>query len=154
MENHHRPLSLFGMPLKKLFAGIIFFSVLLAAINPSELKSLFTRVTTVQINSENGRTEQDASHIIATEEMISEAIKELKGNRIQTYEQPDGNSPTDRFFYAIELHDGGALQASSVSIEPDLVTVISQSGIKTILHRATIKKISRYKLPDITPPKQ
>jgi hypothetical protein len=154
MENYHRPLSLFGIPLKKLLAGIIFFSVLLAAINPSELKSFFKRVTTNQIDSENSHPEQDASHIIATDEMISKAIKELSGNRIQTYEQPGSNSSTDRLFYVIELHDGGDLQASSVLIEPDLVTVISQSGIKTILPRTTIKKISRYTLPDIAPPKQ
>lgn len=153
MENQHPPLSLFGVSLKKLLAGIVFFSILVVVINPPDITSFFSQaLTTIQSEiTDQNRTDQQDTHINATSEMISTAMQELRADRMREYETGESSSPTDRFFYLIELHDGGDLEASAITIEAELVTIISQSGIKTVLPRTAIRKINRYKLPDITP---
>ena len=152
MEDRHRPLSLFGVSLKKLLAAFVFLSILVVAINPYDITSFFSRALTTVGQKKTGQNHdnQRDTHITATPEMISAAMKELRTDRRREYETGEGSSPTDRFFYVIELHDGGDLEAAAITIEPDLVTIMSQSGIKTVLPRTAIKKVNRYKLPDIT----
>ncbi len=152
MENQHRPLSLLGVSLKKLLAGFVFIAILSIVIEPTDIISFFNQaLSTVQPGkTDQNQHDQRDTHIDATPEMISTAIKELRADRMREYETSESSSPTDRFFYVIEIVDGGDLEASSITIEPELVTIISQSGIKTVLPRTAIRKINRYKLPDIT----
>ncbi len=152
MENQHRPLSLLGVSLKKLLAGFVFLSILIVVIKPTDITSFLNQtLSTIQPEkADRNQYDQRDTHIDATPEMISAAIQELRADRMRKYETSESSSPTDRFFYVIELLDGGDLEATSVTIEPDLVTIISESGIKTVVSRTAIKKINRYKLPDTT----
>ncbi len=152
MEVNHRPLSLLGVSLKKLLAAFVFLSILVVAINPYDITSFFSRALTTVGQKKTGQNHDylGDTHITATPEMISAAMKELRADRVREYETGEGSSPPARFFYVIELHDGGDLEATAITIEPDLVTIMSQSGIKTVLPRTAIKKVNRYRLPDIT----
>ena len=156
MDVKHRPLSLFGVSLKKLLAALVFLSILAVAIRPTDITSFFSKLLTPggQKNTGQNQYHQQDTHITATPEMISAAQKELHAERMREYETAENSSPTDRFFYVIELHDGGDLEAAAITIEPDLVTIMSQSGIKTVIPRASVKKVNRYKLPDLPPAPQ
>ena len=153
MEVKHRPLSLFGVSLKKLLAAFAFLSILVVAVKPIDIRSFFSQALTTVGQKKTGQKHYypEDTHITATPEMISAAMTELRADRMREYETAESSSPTDRFFYVIELHDGGDLEATAITIEPDLVTIMSQGGIKTVLPRTAIKKVNRYKLPDLPP---
>jgi len=153
MEQHNQPITLFGVSLKGIITALVFLTILFAALDPLDLKTVITEM--VSSNRDQG---QDASPprqqgtIVATPEMISKAADEITAKRISDYEKTDSASPKDRFFYIVELVNGGDIDATDVTIEPEIVTIVSRSGIQTVVSRTAIKNIRRYKLPDVTQP--
>ncbi len=149
MERQNAPITLFGIPLKGMITALFFLVTLFLVFDPFEFKTMFSeKISLVQKEQGVGNQSEKDNTIVATPEMISKAMNEIRANKILDYEQTDNVSPTDRFFYIVELHNGGDIEASDVTIEPELVTIVSRSGIQTVIARSTIKKIRRYKLPD------
>jgi len=149
MERQNPPITLFGIPLKGMITTLFFLVTLFVVVDPLDFKTMFSdKISLVQKEQHGEYQSEKDNTIVATPEMISKAMNEIRTNKILDYEQTDNVSPTDRFFYIVELHNGGDIEASDVTIEPDLVTIVSRSGIQTVIARSTIKKIRRYKLPD------
>jgi hypothetical protein len=148
MERQNAPITLFGIPLKGMITTLFFLLTLFVVFDPLKFKTMFSeKISLVQKEQRGENQSENDNTIVATPEMISKAMSDIRTNKILDYEQTDNVSPTDRFFYIIELHNGGDIEASDVTIEPELVTIVSQSGIQTVIARSTIKKIRRYKLP-------
>lgn len=149
MERHNQPITVVGVPLKGIITTLVFLTLLFAVFDPFDFQSTISDVV-----SSSQEKEQDAdqsrqeNNIVATPEMISKAANEIRAEKIADYERSENVSPTDQFFYIVELSNGGDIEASDVTIEPDRVTIVSRSGIETIIPRTTIKNIRRYKLPD------
>ena len=124
-------------------------AIVVAAINPFDLISRFQVSTNIHVpegsSSSSIKTKDD--HIVATPEMISEAMQELKIKKMQEHETAESQPETFRNYYIIELYSGGDLEASDVVIRPDTVTITSDSGIETIISRNSIKDIRRYQIP-------
>jgi len=149
MERQNAPITLFGISLKGMITTLFFLVTLFVVFDPFEFKTMLSeKISLVQKEQRGGNQSEMDNTIVATPEMISKAMNEIRTNKIPDYEQTDNVSPTDQFFYIVELHNGGDIEASDVTIEPDLVTIVSRSGIQTVIARSTIKKIRRYKLPD------
>ena len=149
MARKNRPFTILGIPIKATVVTVVFIIILAAAIDPFELISPLEELTKAPPSDHSSFDETEDVHIEATPEMISKAIKELKNNKRQEYEvlEEDLNA---RYYYIVELQNGGDLEASDVLIKPDAITIISQTGIETTMPRNAIKDIRRYRLPDVT----
>ncbi len=149
MQRHNQPFTLFGISLKGIITTLVFLVTLFVVFDQLDMKSMFSEtISTIQKKQNDETQPGQEDTIVATPKMVSKAISEIRASKKRDHEQTDTVSPTDRFFYIVELYNGGDIEASDVTIEPELVTIISKSGIETVIPRTTIKKIRRYKLPD------
>ena len=149
MQRHNQPFTLFGISLKGIITTLVFLVTLFVVFDQLDMKSMFSEtISTIQKKQNDETQPGQEDTLVATPEMVSKAISEIRASKKRDHEQTDTVSPTDRFFYIVELYNGGDIEASDVTIEPELVTIISKSGIETVIPRTTIKKIRRYKLPD------
>lgn len=151
MQRQNPPLTLFGISVKGLIAALVFLVTLLVVFDQIDITSMLSDTISLSQKKDANRPGQEAD-IVATPEMISKAMNEVRADKKRALEKIETASPTDRFFYIVELSNGGDIEASDVTIEPESVTVFSPSGIETVIPRTTIKKIRRYKLPDPAPP--
>ena len=154
MKTQNQPITIFGVSLKGIIVTIFFLMVIFVVIDPLEMRSDISNKLpglTNYLEPDNHDSKQD-SHIDATPEMVSEAMRELRNAKALEHESTTNDQPTDRFFYIVELHNGGDIEASEAKIESESVTIISTSGIETVLPRSSVKDVRRYKLPAIRPP--
>ena len=151
MQRQSPPLTLFGISMKGLITILVFLVTLLAVFNQIDITSMLSETMSLTEKKDDNHSGQEAD-IVATPEMISKAMNEVRAGKKRALEKTDTVSPADRFFYIVELNSGGDIEASEVTIEPQSVTIFSQSGIETVIPRTAIKKIRRYKLPDPAPP--
>lgn len=151
-ENHHPPLSIFGVPVKPLVIIIIFLVSLLVVFDRFDV-DLFenTLISTEQAEDTSNApvTGSDSREIVATPEMIAKATKELTAKKLEQIESSTSPMPEDRFYYIIDLKSGGDLEALDVIIKPDSVTISSSNGISTTIPRDSIQEIRRFKLPPV-----
>jgi hypothetical protein len=153
MQRHNQPVTLFGISLKGLITALVFLVTLFVVFDQVDMKSMFSEtISSIQKKQNDDNQPGHEDTLVATPEMVSKAISEIRASKKHDHEKTDTVSPTDRFFYIVELYNGGDIEASDVTIEPELVTIISKSGIETVIPRTTIKKIRRYKLPDPVQP--
>lgn len=149
METQNRQFSLFGIPLKLIITCSIFIAFLTIIVDPGEFTSFFDEHMITGSSQHRGEdTNQKSKDIVATPDMVSEAINKIKAEKGREVEQSENISPTQRYFYIVELDNGGDIEASDVTIDPNLVTITSTSGIETVIARTAIKDIRRYRLPD------
>lgn len=146
------PRSVFGIRVKTVAIFLIFSAVLLVAINHSEIESLLDKSGIDKSLSLPGRTDsidqqKQENHIVVDQKMLDEAIKEVQLEQLSKIESGDGATPTDRFFYIIELHGGSDLEGVDLVIDPDYVSIVSEGGTKTTIARTTVKEIKRFRLP-------
>lgn len=152
IEEHRPPISIFGIRLKPLIIVIIFLFSLLIVFDPLDFKrfvSDYRPFPPPEKATEKITPDQNINDIVATPEMISKAMKEIQLEKVQQIETKENVLPEDRFFYIIELTTGGTLKAMDVVMEPDEVIILSSSGIRTVIPRNSVKKISRFKLPPL-----
>ncbi len=145
------PLSIFGIRIKTLFVLLIFIALLLIVINRSEMDSLL-QTTGIKNNpapvaTESNNPSDRENHLVVDEEMLSKAMKEVQVKKLTELESQDSTMPTDRFFYVVELHSGGDLEGTDLTIEADHVVLVSEGGTQTRLKRTAVKDIHRFKLP-------
>ena len=150
MARKNRPFTILGIPIKATVVTVVFVIILAAAIDPFELISPLKEITKETITDSPSLRDTENAHIEATPEMISKAIIELENKKRQAHEVIEENDLNARYYYIIELHNGGDLEATDVLIKPDIITIISQTGIETTMPRSAIKDIRRYRLPDAT----
>lgn len=147
-RNSTGPAAVFGIRIKSIIIAFVFFAVLLAVINWSEITSQFSRDSFIrQSNPEQAELNVDKQHLIVDEEMLSSAMQEVQAEKLAELETGNESIPTDRFFYIVELISGGDLGGVDLTIDPDQVILISEGGTKTTIKRIDVKKIHRYKLP-------
>lgn len=146
-KRNHPPLAIFGIHLKSLLTVLVFLVVLLSLFNPLEVKQSIKGVfeTTERQSVVTSPAETPENEINATPEMISKAARELRERRISTYESGQETSGKINY-YLVNLVDGGSIEAESISIKPDQVTVITAQGIETVIPRTNIRNIIRLKL--------
>jgi len=154
MKKRNPPITIFGVSLRGMIATIIFLLVIFVVIDPFEMRSDISEklsALTNYLQHDDQGSNQD-SHIDATPGMVSEAMREIITTKALEHESTTNDLPTDRFFYIVELYNGGDIEASEARIESESVTIISTSGIETVLPRSSVKEVRRYKLPPIEPP--
>lgn len=154
MKTQNQHITIFGVSLRGIIVTIIFLMVIFVVIDPLEMRSDISNKLpglTNYLEPDDHDSRKD-SHIDATPEMVSEAMRELRNAKALEHESTTNDLPTDRFFYIVELHNGGDIEASEAKIESESVTIISTSGIETVLPRSSVKDVRRYKLPAIRPP--
>lgn len=152
IEEHRPPISIFGIRLKPLIVFIIFLFSLLIVFDSLDFKrfvSDYRPFPPSEKATEKITPDQNINDIVATPEMISKAMKEIQLEKVQQIETKENVLPEDRFFYIVELTTGGNLEAMDVVMEPDEVIILSSSGIRTVIPRNSVKKISRFKLPPL-----
>ena len=152
MKNEHSPpRSIFGIRIKTIVVLTLFSSVVLVAVNRSEIESLLKRLPIgEQQRSEvaDGMDEStNSNHLVVDQEMLARAMQEVQVEKLTELESGDSTIPTDRFFYVVELVSGGDLEGVELTIEPDYVTLVSEGGTKTTIERTMVSKIHRFKLP-------
>ncbi len=147
MPRHNPPLTIFGISVKGLVSTLVFMATLLVVFNQIDITSMLSDTISLTQKKDDNHPGQEAD-IVATPEMISEAMNEIRAGKKLALEKIETVSPTDRFFYIVELYNGGDIEASDLTIEPESVTIFSPSGIETVVPRTAIKKIRRYKLAD------
>ena len=149
------PLAIFGLPLKAILVVLVFLVVLLSLFNPLEFEQSLQDVVK-KAGQQSGNTfppaEEPDNEIKATPEMISKAAREVQEKRVKEFES-EQQTPAKVNYYLINLADGGSIEAESVSIKPDLVSVITAQGIETVIPRKDIRNIIRLKL-DPKPPSE
>lgn len=152
MKNEYSPpRSIFGIRIKTIVVLALFCSVVLVAVNRSEIKSLLKSLPIgEQKRSEiaDGMDENaNSNHLVVDQEMLARAMQEVQVEKLTELESGDSTIPTDRFFYVVELVSGGDLEGVELTIEPDTVTLVSEGGTKTTIERTMVSKIHRFKLP-------
>lgn len=150
-DNDSAPYSIFGIRVKTLIIVLLFAACLLVVVNRSEMESLLqtTTIDGVQDSTPAGQNgpQPGAPHLEVDEEMLSRAMQEVQVEKLSQLESQNSSTPTDRFFYVIELVSGGDLEGIDLKIEPDHVILESEGGTETTISRTAIKKIHRFKLP-------
>lgn len=142
------PAAIFGIRIKSILVFAVFLATLLAVINREEILSLINPDnSTEQTNSDQAKQVGEEQDFVIDQEMLSNAMKEVKADKLAELESDDGAIPTDRFFYIVELVSGGDLEGIDLTIEPDHVILISQGGTSTTIKRTEITNIQRHKLP-------
>lgn len=152
MKNSESPShSIFGVRVKTIVVVLLFFTILLVVVNRSEIESLWQTTTLEKVKESVPSTmdsvQPDAPHIEVDQEMLSKAMQEVQVEKLSQIESQNSSTPTDRFFYVVELVSGGDLEGIDLVIEPDQVILVSEGGTETTIFRSAIKKINRYKLP-------
>jgi len=145
------PTSLFGIRVKSIIFCIIIAASILIVIDPLNIRQLLSPFIPSNVNEQVQPEPQDRE-IIATPEMISKAVSTLLKERSLEHEATDPVSSADRYFYIIELTNGGDLEADNLTIKPGHVTITAATGVETVIPRNTIKNIRKYKLPSQSPP--
>lgn len=146
------PWALFGIRVKTIVIFIIFITLLLVAINRSEIKTLLQMTgigesPTPSATIDSAIDSESENHIVVDQEMLQEAMKNVQVEKLSELESGDQTIPTDRFFYIVELQSGGDLEGIDLTIEADHVTLISDGGTETKIKRTAVKEIKRFKLP-------
>lgn len=145
------PLSIFGIRIKTILIVLLFITMVLVAVNRSEIESLLHNLGISELQkterSEDTGTISEDSHIVVDQEMLSKAMQEVHVEKLTELESQDSTTPTDRFFYVLEIVNGGDLEGIDLTIEPDYVTIVSEGGTKTTIKRTMVRKIHRFKLP-------
>ena len=152
MKNSESPShSIFGVRVKTIVVVLLFFTILLVVVNRSEIESLWQTTTLEKVKESVPSTmdsvQPEAPHIEVDQEMLSKAMQEVQVEKLSQIESQNSSTPTDRFFYVVELVSGGDLEGIDLVIEPDQVILVSEGGTETTISRSAIKKIDRYKLP-------
>jgi hypothetical protein len=153
-ESGNRPLTIFGISLKAIVFVVIFLLSLLLVIDRVDIADLLDSRRPPQKSvdyAESESPENNSRDIVATPEMITEAMRQVEIDRLNQLESSEHFEPTDRFFYIIELTNGSDLEATELTIEPDRVVLSSETGITTVIDRSSIKRIDRIKLPPEQP---
>ncbi|MGI9537642.1 MAG: hypothetical protein ACR2PB_11265 [Desulfocapsaceae bacterium] len=145
------PLSIFGIRIKSIILVMLFLGLLLVVVNRSEIESLVSsseRILQLKTDASRQTDKQaDDNHLVVDQEMLSRAMQEVQVEKLTELESQDSTIPTDRFFYVVELVSGGDLEGVDLTIEPDHLTLVSEGGTETIIKRAMVSKIHRFKLP-------
>lgn len=151
-QDESGPRTILGIRIKAIVVLLVFLTVLMVVLNRSEIESLLLK-TGIDKSLQFSRTvDQDASqsgenHIVVDQKMLEEAIREVQMEQLGRIESGDAATPTDRFFYIIELHGGSDLEGVDLVIDPDYVTIVSEGGTETTVERAMVREIKRFKLP-------
>ena len=120
--------------------------VLLAIVNVSEIASFFKDANKFGQPGFDHPVHEEEKEIVVNEEMLSKAIREVQRAKLEQMEDGDGSTPTDRFFYVVELASGGDLEGVDLTIEADHVILVSEGGTRTTIKRTDVTDIQRYKL--------
>ena len=148
------PRALFGIRIKTIIIVTACSALLLIAINRSEIDSLLQMTgldkTLMPPAGINPITDSEKSgDIVVDQQMLEEAMQSVQLEKLAELESRDSTIPTNRFFYIVELHSGGDLEGVDLTIEPDLVILVSEGGTETAIARTAIKDIKRFKLPPL-----
>lgn len=146
-----RPRSIFGIRIKTILILVMFSTIVLAAVNRSEIESLLKSLPIDEIQksevADGIKENAESNHLVVDQEMLSRAMQEVQVEKLTELESGDSTIPTDRFFYVVELASGGDLEGIELTIEPDYVILVSEGGTKTTIERTMVSKIHRFKLP-------
>ena len=148
------PITIFGIRLKAILVAVLIGTIVLVAVNRSEIESLLQRlpgaewVQIDQAGGTNGNAEE--RHLVVDQEMLARAMQEAQVEKLNEIESGDSSIPTDKFFFVVELVSGGDLEGTDLTIEPDSVTLVSGGGTETTIPRTWVRKIHRFKLPPST----
>ena len=133
---------------------IVCAALLLIVINRSEIDSLLqmtgiNRSLSPPAGIESVDKAQSSGDIVVDRQMLEGAMQSVQLEKLAELESRDPTTPTNRFFYIVELHSGGDLEGVDLTIEPDQVTLVSAGGTETTIARTAIKDIKRFKLPPL-----
>jgi hypothetical protein len=146
-----RPRSIFGIRIKTILILVMFSTIVLAAVNRSEIESLLKSLPIDEIQksevTDGIKENAENNHLVVDQEMLARAMQEVQVEKLTELESGDSTIPTDRFFYVVELASGGDLEGIELTIEPDYVILVSEGGTKTTIERTMVSKIHRFKLP-------
>jgi hypothetical protein len=143
---------MFGVRIKTIVILLIFSALLLVAVNRSEIESLLQMTgidKSIHSPSSPASTDQQSrkNDIVVDQKMLEEAIQEVQLEQLNRIESEEAATPTDRFFYIVELHGGSDLEGVELIVEPDYVTIVSNGGTQTTIEREMVREIKRFKLP-------
>ncbi len=149
------PRAIFGVRIKTIVILLIFSALLLIAVNRKEFETLLQMTgigKSPQFSSGPDTTDQKntENHIVVDQQMLDKAMQEVQLEQLTRIESEQAATPTDRFFYIVELNGGSDLEGVELIIEPDYVTIVSDGGTRTTIKRAMIREIKRFKLPPST----
>lgn len=153
-EDDSGPRVLFGIRIRTLFIFIVCAALVLIVINRSEIDSLMEKTGLDKSLApapgiESGTGTNNSGDIVVDQRMLEEAMLNVQVERLAELESRDATIPTNRFFYIVELHSGGDLEGTELTIEPDQVTLVSEGGTETTIERTAIKDIKRFTLPPL-----
>ncbi len=139
------PITIFGVPLKWLLLLFIFIAVLLVSFDfqssRSTIKGLISKMTSAVSNQD----EEPKQDIVATPDMVENAIKEVIKAEADKIESKIVEDPNADYTYILELRNGNSLRAQEVTITPESVTFVSLGGLKTEIARQEVTQIRRIK---------
>lgn len=139
------PITIFGVPLKWLLLLFIFIAVLLVSFDfqssRSTIKGLISKMTSAVSNQD----EEPKQDIVATPDMVENAIKEVIKAEADKIESKIVEDPNADYTYILELRNGNSLRAQDVTITPESVTFVSLGGLKTEIARQEVTQIRRIK---------
>ena len=147
-QNNRPPLSIFGIRLRAILFVLVFLVVLLSLYNPHRLQQSFQgflKNNEHQHDSTSPPAAVPDGEIVATPEMISKAVRQVHEEQARKY-QSGQEAVVKVNYYLVNLADGGSIEAESISIKPDQVTVVTAQGVKTVIPRENITKIIQLKL--------
>ena len=146
-----RPYSIFGIRIKAIVIVALIGTIVLAAVNRSEIEALLQSLSIVDRQKADRKEATDAeteeNHLIVDQEMLTRAMQEVQVEKLGQIESGDPSIPTDRFFYVIELVSGGDLEGIDLTIDSESITLVSEGGTETTLPHTSVSKIHRFKLP-------
>ncbi len=153
-EDDSGPRTLFGIRIKAIIIVIVCAALLLIVVNRSEFDSLLQmtgldKSLVVPASVAPTTNSKNRGDIVVDRQMLEEAMQSVQLEKLAELESRDSTMPTNRFFYIVELHSGGDLEGIDLTIEPDLVTLVSEGGTETTIARTAIKDIKRFKLPPL-----
>ena len=135
----------FGIPLKPLIVLIFFLGILLIVFGPIDVKKFVPHKpntsSTEQHHREDKPQTRTTPEIIATPEMIQNVFEKLKNEKRTEIESAAEKTDDTNLHYILWFNNGGSVEASSIKIKPDLVTIIAENGIEMVVARSSIRKI-------------